>query len=134
MGDFFQGGEAMTPRQLEIIQHSLGVDQYGRTPKGFTPFTRNHFCAGPADEPDCRALIALGFMVQHRTTDIFPDFNCSVTVEGQDAMKKASPNPPKLTRSQMRYREYLEADGCLGETFREYLSNIQTDWYKREHA
>ena len=45
-------------------------------------------------------------------------------------MKKASPTPPKLTRAQMRYREYLESDGCLGETFRDYLRNIQTDWYK----
>jgi len=25
----------MTPRQIEILQHSLGVDQYGRTPKGW---------------------------------------------------------------------------------------------------
>ena len=121
----------MTPRQLEILQHALGVDQYGRTPKGFTPFTRNHFCAGPKDEPDCRALIALGFMAQHKTTDVFPYFNCSLTVEGQDAMKKTSPKPPKLTRAQMRYREYLESDGCLGETFRDYLRNIQTDWYKQ---
>ena len=112
----------MTPRQLEILQHSLGVDQYGRTPKGYTPFTRNHFCAGPADELDCRALIEMGFMVQHQTTEVFPDFNCSVTYKGQGAMKKASPEPPKLTRSQLRYRRFLEADGCCGETFREFLA------------
>jgi len=35
----------MTTRQLEILQHTLGVDQYGQTPKGYTPYTRNHFCA-----------------------------------------------------------------------------------------
>lgn len=120
----------LTERQLEILQHTLGVDQYGRTPKGFTPFTRNYFCAGPRDEPDCRALVAMGFMQQHRATKCFPYFNCSVTPAGIALMKAASPKPPCLTRSQQRYLEFLDSDGCLGETFRDYLRTIQTQWYK----
>ena len=111
----------MTPRQLEILQHSLGVDKYGITPKGFTPFTRNHFCAGDKDEEDCRELIALGFMKQHETTEWLPYFNCSVTDAGIAAMKAESPAPPKLTRSQIRYREFLDAD--CGMTFKEWLEN-----------
>lgn len=103
----------MTPRQLEILQHSLGVDEYGRTPRGFTPYTRNHFCAGDADEATCRSLIVLGYMVQHRTTEVFPDFNCSVTDAGKKAMRGESPAPPKPTRSQKRYQDYLSADSSM---------------------
>jgi hypothetical protein len=109
----------MTPRQLEILQHALGVDQYGRTPKGFTPYTRNHFCAGEADEPDCRALVALGFMVEHERTQRLPYFHCSVTDAGKKAMHEASPKAPKLTRSQKRYRAFLDADS--GYTFAEWI-------------
>jgi hypothetical protein len=110
----------MTPRQLEILQHALGVDRYGRTTKGFTPYTRNYFCAGPADEPDCRELIALGFMEQHETTEWLPYFNCSATDAGIKAMHAASPEPPKLSRSQQRYLRFLDSDGCFGN-FREFL-------------
>ena len=41
----------MTKRQLEILQHSLGVDQYGRGPQ-----FRNHYCAGSDDEPKEESL------------------------------------------------------------------------------
>jgi hypothetical protein len=109
----------VTPRHLEILQHALGVDQYGRTPKGYTPYTRNFFCAGARDEPDCRALVALGCMEQRRTTSVFPDFNCAVTAEGIKEMYEASPKAPKLTRSQMRYRRFLDAD--CGMSFRDWL-------------
>ena len=100
----------MTPRQLEILQHALGVDEYGRTPKGFTPFTRNYFCAGDKDEDDCRELVAQGMMQQHETTSWLPYFNCSVTELGIVTMKAASPKPPVLSRSKRRYRAYLDAD------------------------
>jgi hypothetical protein len=114
----------MTKRQLEILQHALGVDQYGQTPKGFTPYARNHFCAGGADEVICRELVALGYMQQHRTTELYPYFNCSVTEAGKKAMREESPAPPKLTRSQQRYRDFLDAD--LGCTFREWLAATST--------
>ncbi len=104
----------MTPEQLHILQHSLGVDQYGRG-----KMYRNHFCAGGDDERICRELIALGYMQQHRTTQLFPDFNCSVTESGKRAMLANSPAPPKLTRSQQRYRRFLKAD--CGLSFREWL-------------
>ncbi len=38
----------MTPRQLEILQHALGVDKYGQG-----DMYRNHFCAGGDDEAVC---------------------------------------------------------------------------------
>ena len=109
----------MTPRQLEIIQHALGCDQYGRSPKGCTPYYRNQYCAGGDDEAVCRALVELGFMQQHKTTEWLPYFNCSVTPAGIKAMRDESQAPPKLTRSQKRYRDYLNAD--LDISFREYM-------------
>ena len=111
----------ITTRQLEILQHALGVDEFARTPKGFTPFTRNYFCAGAADEPDCRRLVELGLMQEHRRTDLFPYFNCSVTKDGVAAMKELSPKPPVLTRSQQRYREWFDADN--DQTFFEWLKD-----------
>jgi hypothetical protein len=111
----------MTKEQLQILQHSLGVDEYGRTPSGFTPFTRNHFCAGGSDEETCRELVAMGFMEQHPTTKWLPYFNCSVTDAGIAAMRAESPSPPKLTRGQRRYRAFLHADN--GATFIEWLKD-----------
>ena len=116
----------MTARQLEIIQHALGCDQYGKTacrsvpahPDHF-PYHRNHFCAGASDESDCRTLVELGFMVQHETTGWLPYFNCSVTPAGIKAMRDESAAPPKLTRSQRNYRDFLDAD--TGMTFAEWL-------------
>jgi hypothetical protein len=54
----------MTARQLEILQHSLGVDQYGQTPKGFTPYTRNYFDAGDSDEPSARSMASCSSLRQ----------------------------------------------------------------------
>jgi hypothetical protein len=113
----------MTPKQLEILQHTLGVDEHGRTPKGFTPYTRNYFCAGGSDEPTCRELVDLGFMDEHKWTEAYPYFNCSVTEAGKKAMHEASPPAPKLTRSQQRYRAYLDADCDM--TFFEYMKAVK---------
>lgn len=104
----------MTQEQLQILQHSLGVDQYGQGEQ-----YRNHFCAGGSDENICRELVALGYMQQHRTTEMLPYFNCSVTEEGKRAMAAESPTPPKLTRSQKRYRRFINEDS--GMSFREWL-------------
>jgi len=98
----------MNSEQLHVLQHALGVDQHGQG-----QMYRNHFCAGGTDERICRELVDLGYMKQHATTELFPYFNCSVTDEGKAAMLAESPKPPKLTRSQIRYREFLHADSGL---------------------
>ena len=119
----------MTERQLEIIQHALGCNEFGKTSHpnvpghpDYFPYHRNHFCAGVRDEADCRALVEMGFMQRHKTTALFPDFNCSVTAAGIKAMKETSPKPPKLSRSQQRYRAFLDADS--EETFIDWLRSI----------
>lgn len=94
----------MTNAHLQILQHSLGVDQYGQG-----PMYRNHFCAGGTDIETCRELIALGYMRKHATTQWLPYFNCSVTEAGKTAMLKEKPQSPKVSRSQERYHKFLKA-------------------------
>ena len=65
----------MNQEQLHILQHSLGVDQYGQGE--------------------------------------------IVTESGKAAVRCESPKPPKLTRSQKRYREFLNED--CGASFGEWL-------------
>ena len=117
----------MTPKQLEILQHTVGADRYGNPPKYGG---RNHFCAGVADEPTCRELVALGFMVQHETTQAYPYFNCSATDAGKKAMREASLKAPKQSRSAKRFEEFRDARDAFGCTFREWLDMRKTDWYK----
>ena len=49
---------SLTLEQLQILQHSLGLDKYGQG-----PVFRNHFCAGGSDEETCRSLVEMGYMV-----------------------------------------------------------------------
>lgn len=55
----------VTTRQLDILRHSLGLDDYGRG-KMF----RNHFVAGGDDEVACRSCVAEGWMVEGRRSDL----------------------------------------------------------------
>lgn len=113
----------MTADQLQIMQHSLGLDQHGQG-----TMYRNHFCAGEDDEPACRELVAMGYMrVWHPNQSPLPYYNCTVTEEGKRAVREQSPKPPKLTRSQRRYRAFLEAD--CGHSFGEWLK-----WQKTRRA
>lgn len=99
----------LTNEQLHILQHALGVDQYGQ---GL--MYRNHFCAGADDEPICRSLVAAGLMrVFAPNASPLPYYNCTVTEAGKQAVREQSPKPPKLTRGQKRYREYLDADSGM---------------------
>jgi hypothetical protein len=117
-------------RQLEILQHALGVDMYGRNPRwanlAYGGFCRNFFCAGGANEVTCRELVEMGYMQQHKTTEAYPYFNCSVTDAGKKAMLEESPKPPKLTRGQQRYREWLNVADCFPDwTFGDWLKHRQ---------
>jgi hypothetical protein len=70
-------------------------------------------------------------MTEHKSSEITGgDPLFTVTDAGRIAMEKESPAPPKLTRSQKRYREFLDASDAFGCTFREFLTLQTTDWYK----
>lgn len=115
----------MTPElnssQLQILQHALGLDQYGQG-----EMYRNHFCAGESDEDICRQLVAMGYMrlwphadPNTGETPGYPYYNCSVTEAGKTVVLAQSPKPPKLTRGQQRYRRFLRAG--LGISFGEFI-------------
>jgi len=108
----------MNAKQLQILQHSLGVDQYGQGSR-----YRNHYAIGPecSDFAELKALEALGFMQDRGLWGGMHYF--TVTPAGVLAMMEASPKPPKLTRSQKRYREFLHSSG--GMTFGEWLKERQ---------
>ena len=102
---------------LHILQHSLGLDQYGQGKR-----YRNHFCTGPGsfDYTTCRDLVAAGFMEERSGNDLTGgDSLFIVTVAGVEFVERHSPPSPKLTRSQKRYRAWLRADSGL--SFSEWL-------------
>jgi hypothetical protein len=108
----------LTPQQLHILQHSLGLDQYGQG-----SFYRNRFVtgAGSTDWPICRSLVAIGLMDDMGPQTIAGGDHCfMVTNMGVQSVTHESPKPPKLSRSALRYREFLAADS--GMTFKQWLT------------
>lgn len=103
----------MNERHLEILQHAIGADKYGQGGGH-----REVFCAGGDDVPLCRELVAAGLMATFERAWL-PYYNCRVTKAGRDYIQEHSLKPPKLTRSQRRYREFLREDS--GYSFSEWL-------------
>lgn len=105
----------MSPEQLHILQHSLGLDQFGQG----TAY-RNHYVGDPEA---CRPLVQLGYMTEHPASQLTGgDPLFTATQAGKNAVHAESPQPPpapKLTTSQKRYRRFLDSDSGL--TFREWL-------------
>lgn len=106
--------------ELHILQHALGVDQYGRGRR-----FRRHFVTGPgSDDYDaCMSLVGKGLMTHRAGNELSGgDDVFLVTVEGERYVTEHSPPPPeapKLSRSQKRYQDYLDADS--GWSFGEWL-------------
>ena len=52
---------------LHILQHSLGLDKYGKGRQ-----YRNHFCTGigSTDYPGCQLLVSMGFMTEHSGSEL----------------------------------------------------------------
>ena len=111
------------PKLLHILQHSLGVDQYGQGSR-----YRNYFATSKSGEQinQCSELVSLGLM-RRQGSPLFATelVYFSVTKEGVDHVAIHSPSPPKLTRSQIRYRRYLQADSGMkfGEWLHHAVSN-----------
>lgn len=106
---------------LHILQHSLGIDQFGQGRQ-----YRNHFCTGPesTDWDACNAMVGDGLMIRRDGSALTgSDYLFHVTDAGKAFVAENSPAPPKLTRSQDRYRRYLDADSSL--KFGEWL---KTKW------
>lgn len=115
----------MNSKQLHILQHSLGLDQYGRG-----TCRRNHFVTGVGsdDHADCMALVSLGFMKMRTGSELTggDDF-FQVTDAGRAAAVTNSPAPPKLSPGKQRYRDWLRTDCSM--SFIEWLK-----WNSRQRA
>lgn len=109
----------MTPEQLHILQHALGVDQYGNG----RPY-RDYYCACREDSPTLRniqEMVALGWMREGHKINEGTDQYFFVTQLGVSAMRAASPKPPKMSRAKERYRRFLNCD--CGLSFGEWLKS-----------
>jgi hypothetical protein len=103
---------------LQILQHSIGVDQYGQGEQ-----YRNHFATGPGgkDFEKCQELESLGLMEDLGKRSMWGDMHCFVvTPKGIDTVALESPTPPKISKSKARYKEYLDSADCF-ENFRDFL-------------
>lgn len=118
----------MTPEHLHILQHALGVNEYGQSSHrpnsdDFHGCYRNRFITSP-DCPDglqCQALVSQGLMQDHGSQSLAGGMHCyTVTDAGYLAMKDASPKRPKISRSKQRYQRFLRADGVF-DSFKDFL-------------
>lgn len=108
---------AVSENQLHYMQHALGLDRYGQGSR-----YRNYFTSGPHCDgwEELNGLVALGLMKRHEPREITGGLHCfTVTDLGGRYVAAHSEKPPKLTRSQVRYREWLNAD--TGIPFGEWL-------------
>jgi len=103
----------ITTYQLHILRHSLGLDDNGHGNQ-----YRNYFCSGKDCDgfDDLLALCRMKLMrpLGHQGANEY----FAVTDEGIKAALKDVVYP-KLTRSQIRYQRFLNAD--LGISFGEFL-------------
>jgi hypothetical protein len=116
-------GDGLRAAKLHILQHSLGVDQFGQGDQ-----YRNHFVTGEdsVDYDNCMALVSDGLM-RRRDGAGLPfggDHLFHVTDAGKKFVAEYSPKPPKLTASQKRYQAYLDADSNM--SFGEWLARSTT--------
>lgn len=113
----------ITTAQLQILQHALGLDQYGCG----DPY-RNRFVTGESgsDHVGCLALVEAGLMIVMGGNELTGgDDLFFVTSDGKQYVADHSPKRPKLSRSKQRYQEYLNSANLYDGGFGEYLRCMQ---------
>jgi len=107
--------------KLQILQHSLGLNQYGQGRQ-----YRNHFVAGPGstDFAICIELVEAGLR-KRRSSFILTagDEVFHVTPAGVDFVALNSTKPPKVSKSKARYLRFLE----YGDGFDSFLQFCRWD-------
>ncbi len=110
MSDFasrVEMAEGRAIQRLHILQHSLGLDQFGQGDQ-----YRNRFVTGEGsdDYGDCMDLVAGGLMVRRDGRRLpFGEMDLfHVTDAGKAFVAEHSPHPPKITSSQKRYQAWLD--------------------------
>lgn len=104
----------LTLEQRQIIQHSIGCDEYGREFHKRNFFGTESTCA---DGKICEQLVAAGLMKWHGKSEICGgEDQYTVTEAGKRLFFSTCPKPPepkKLTAAQRRYQDFLDADSGL---------------------
>lgn len=119
----------MSPEHLHILQHALGVNQYGQSTHrpnsdDWHGCYRNRYVAGPGHHSweNLKQLTRQGFMHDHGFQELASGDHCfSVTEAGYRAMRCFSPQPPKVTRARRRWQAFLIIKEVWGFTFPQYL-------------
>lgn len=115
--------DRLTDKEKAIVLHTLGLS-YG----GLKSY-RNHFVAGPGhyDLPILESLVTKGAMFRgykpgflDKDSFVFYVSEEWVDIAESYVRQKKAEEDAKLTRSQKRYRQYLESDGVFN-SFRDFL-------------
>lgn len=111
-----------TQQQLELMCHALGI-----CPEKTHPF-RNHFAASPKSEDykQWELMAAAGWATPGRTNGkLYANLVFYQVTEAGELHARVfnKSRKPKLTESQRRYQDYLDAD--TSETFREWIKRKQ---------
>lgn len=123
----------LAPNLLGILQHSLGLDEYGQGRQ-----YRNRYVAGGEDVSLCRELVALGYMNEHAASMLTggdPWFG--VTPAGIDAVAQFSPPPPPPAK-RTNFDAYLDECECY-DGFAHFLGinmpmlQQRGEWGNREY-
>lgn len=107
---------------LGILQHTLGLDEFGEGRK-----YRNHFVSGNGSEDDlkCREAVRLGLMksITENISEVMRGQGSSVykvTRDGENYISEHSKKKPKVSKSKQRYKRFLEY-GDMFDSFRDFL-------------
>lgn len=115
----------ITPYQAELLQHTLGLNEHCRQS------SRNHFVAGEGhhDMRHLETLEGMGLMERRRSPGFLTagDIVFAATDTGRAAALAALPEPKPRTK----YEDYLDADGCAGDSFGEFLCGDRLPKYER---
>lgn len=114
----------MSPTKLKILQHAIGVDQWGQG-----EHRRNSYMASGRDILDCTELTTAGLMQRH-DSPLTPS-DCAfftVTLAGREAICKHSPTAPKRSPSQRRYQAWLDLD--CDQNFGDWLKDPYWNDYR----
>jgi hypothetical protein len=113
------GASVPSAAQIHILCHSLGLT-YGRE------MYRNHFVTGEGstDHPDCEALVNMGLMTKQAGGPLTGGDDAFFVTEAGKAV--AIQSLPKLSRSQERYRRWLDVADVTNQPFGEWLKMPRT--------
>ena len=123
----------MKETHIDLMEHALGLTP--ENPKSY----RNYFAAAPngRDIEEWQCLTDNGYAECHGSRTVSGDLiYFSVSGNGQQIVYERcrikDARKPKLTRSQKRYKAYLELD--CGETFFEFLKDTYYNDYRKSQG